>query len=117
MSSHLLYPRSPKSIEMFLADYNINRETDIDYFLIHQANKMIVERIVKKLKLPKTKVPCNLEEFENLSCWNSLDPIRTISYMQRLTFTTGPCLTNSMLYGMHGLILAACLPEPRRSPF
>ena len=66
MSSHLLYPRSPKSIEMFLADYNINRETDIDYFLIHQANKMIVERIVKKLKLPKTKVPCNLEEFENL---------------------------------------------------
>ena len=61
MSSHLLYPRSPKSIEMFLADYNINRETDIDYFLIHQANKMIVERIVKKLKLP-----CNLEEFENL---------------------------------------------------
>lgn len=31
MSSHLLYPRSPKSIEMFLADYNINRETDIDY--------------------------------------------------------------------------------------
>lgn len=47
MSSHLLYPRSPKSIEMFLADYNINRETDIDYFLIHQANKMIVDRIVK----------------------------------------------------------------------
>ena len=46
MSSHLLYPRSPKSIEMFLADYNINRETDIDYFLIHQANKMIVDRIV-----------------------------------------------------------------------
>jgi len=28
-------------------DYNINRETDIDYFLIHQANKMIVDRIVK----------------------------------------------------------------------
>ena len=39
------------------------------------------------------------------------------SYMQRLTFTTGPCLTNSMLYGMHGLILAACLPEPRLSLF
>ena len=27
---------------------------------------MIVDRIVKKLKLPKEKVPCNLEEFENL---------------------------------------------------
>ena len=36
MSSHLLYPRSPKSIEMFLADYNINRETDIDYLSSEQ---------------------------------------------------------------------------------
>ncbi|MBS6240869.1 MAG: ketoacyl-ACP synthase III, partial [Bacteroides sp.] len=43
-----------------------NRDTDIDYFLIHQANKMIVDRIVKKLKLPQEKVPYNLEEFGNL---------------------------------------------------
>ncbi len=58
--------RPPKSIEKFLADYNINRDTDIDYFLIHQANKMIVDRIVKKLKFPQEKVPYNLEEFGNL---------------------------------------------------
>ena len=58
--------RPPKSVDKFLADYNINRDTDIDYFLIHQANKMIVDRIVKKLKLPKEKVPYNLEEFGNL---------------------------------------------------
>ena len=58
--------RPPKSVENFLTDYNINRDTDIDYFLIHQANKMIVDRIVKKLKLPQEKVPYNLEEFGNL---------------------------------------------------
>lgn len=58
--------RPPKSVETFLTDYNINRDTDVDYFLIHQANKMIVDRIVKKLKLPKEKVPYNLEEFGNL---------------------------------------------------
>lgn len=58
--------RPPISVEAFLDDYKINRETDIDYFLIHQANKMIVDRIVKKLKLPKEKVPYNLEEFGNL---------------------------------------------------
>ena len=58
--------RPPRSVETFLDDYKINRETDIDYFLIHQANKMIVDRIVKKLKLPKEKVPYNLEEFGNL---------------------------------------------------
>lgn len=58
--------RPPKSVEKFMADYNIDRNTDIDYFLIHQANKMIVDRVVKKLKLPLDKVPYNLEEFGNL---------------------------------------------------
>ncbi len=58
--------RPPKSIEAFMSDYQIDRNTDIDYFLIHQANKMIVDRIVKKLKLPTEKVPYNLEEFGNL---------------------------------------------------
>jgi 3-oxoacyl-[acyl-carrier-protein] synthase-3 len=58
--------RPPKSIEAFMTDYNIDRNSDIDYFLIHQANKMIVDRVVKKLKLPTDKVPYNLEEFGNL---------------------------------------------------
>lgn len=58
--------RPPKSVEKFMADYNIDRNSDIDYFLIHQANKMIVDRVVKKLKLPLDKVPYNLEEFGNL---------------------------------------------------
>lgn len=58
--------KPPKSIETFMADYGIDRDHDVDYFLIHQANKMIVDRIVKKLKLPLEKVPYNLEEFGNL---------------------------------------------------
>ena len=39
---------------------------NVDYFLIHQANKLIVDRIVKMLRLPVEKVPCNFEEFGNL---------------------------------------------------
>lgn len=58
--------RPPQSVERLLADYGLDREADIDYFLIHQANKMIVDRVVKKLKLPLEKVPYNLEEFGNL---------------------------------------------------
>ena len=57
--------RPPKTVDAFLNEYGINREQDIDYFLIHQANKMIVDRIVKKLQLPLVKVPYNLEEFGN----------------------------------------------------
>lgn len=58
--------KPPRSIEAFMTDYGIDRDKDVDYFLIHQANKMIVDRIVKKLKLPVEKVPYNLEEFGNL---------------------------------------------------
>ncbi len=58
--------RPPKSIQKFMSDYGIDKDQDIDYYLIHQANKMIVDRIVKKLKLPVDKVPYNLEEFGNL---------------------------------------------------
>lgn len=58
--------KPPRSVEKFMADEGIDRNTDIDYFLIHQANKMIVDRVVKKLKLPAAKVPYNLEEYGNL---------------------------------------------------
>ncbi|MCC8071475.1 MAG: ketoacyl-ACP synthase III [Bacteroidales bacterium] len=58
--------RPPKSMEKLLAEEGIDRNSDIDYFLIHQANKLIVDRIVKKMKLPLEKVPYNLEDFGNL---------------------------------------------------
>lgn len=58
--------RPPKSIQQLIDDYHIDVNTDIDYYLIHQANKLIVDRVVKKLKLPIEKVPYDLEEFGNL---------------------------------------------------
>lgn len=58
--------KPPRSIEAFMEENRINKNTDVDYFLIHQANKMMVDRIVKKLKLDTTKVPYNLEQFGNL---------------------------------------------------
>ncbi|MGM9810798.1 MAG: 3-oxoacyl-[acyl-carrier-protein] synthase III C-terminal domain-containing protein [Paludibacteraceae bacterium] len=48
------------------SDYHIDVNTDMDYFLIHQANKLIVDRALKKLHLPVEKVPYDLEEFGNL---------------------------------------------------
>lgn len=58
--------RPPKSVAQFMEMKGIDKDTDIDHFLIHQANKMIVDRVVKKLKLPVEKVPYNLEEYGNL---------------------------------------------------
>ena len=48
-----------------MTEFGIDKDNDIDYYLIHQANKLIVDRMVKKLKLPEDKVPYNLEQFGN----------------------------------------------------
>lgn len=72
--------RPPISIKKMMERYNLTID-NVDYFLIHQANKLIVDRIVKKLKLPLEKVPYDLQEFGNLGgasvpmlmCYNLAD--------------------------------------------
>lgn len=57
--------RPPISIKRLMEKYCLDTD-NVDFFLIHQANKLIVDRIVKKLKLPLEKVPYDLQEFGNL---------------------------------------------------
>ncbi len=58
--------KPPISIKKMLEQQGLDKDKDVDFFLIHQANKLIVDRLVKKLKLPIEKVPYNLQEFGNL---------------------------------------------------
>lgn len=57
--------KPPISIKKMMEKYELTTD-NVDYFLIHQANKLIVDRIVKKLKLPLDKTPYDLQEFGNL---------------------------------------------------
>lgn len=57
--------KPPIGVKKMMERYELNAD-NVDYFLIHQANKLIVDRIVKKLKLPLEKVPYDLQEFGNL---------------------------------------------------
>lgn len=57
--------RPPLSVQKLMQQYDLNTD-NVDYFLIHQANKLIVDRIVKKLQLPLDKTPYDLQEFGNL---------------------------------------------------
>ncbi len=41
--------------------------SDIDYFILHQANKRIVESVAKRLKAEIGKFPMNLQEYGNTS--------------------------------------------------
>lgn len=58
--------KPPISAKSMMDRLGLDKDKDIDFFLIHQANKLIVDRIVKKLKLDESKVPYNLQEFGNL---------------------------------------------------
>lgn len=57
---------APKSVKA-LIDYNERQLSDYDYFIFHQANMMMNEKIRKKLKLEEEKVPYSLPFFGNTS--------------------------------------------------
>ncbi len=58
--------RVPPAVEKLL-DYAGASKDEVDYFVFHQANRMINETIRKKLGLPVEKVPSTLRDFGNSS--------------------------------------------------
>ena len=58
--------KAPRSVNNLLEKYGLNKDS-IDYFVFHQANRIMNEKIRKKLKLPAEKVPYSLREFGNTS--------------------------------------------------
>jgi len=58
--------RVPPAVEGLLEYANVPKD-QVDYFIFHQANRMINETIRKKLELPVAKVPSTLRDFGNTS--------------------------------------------------
>lgn len=58
--------RVPPAVEKLLTYAGAGKD-EIDYFVFHQANRMINETIRKKLGLPVEKVPSTLRDFGNSS--------------------------------------------------
>ncbi len=56
----------PKSLNSFLDEVNADREL-IDFFVMHQANKLMNETIRKKVKFDPVKVPYSLSQYGNTS--------------------------------------------------
>ena len=57
---------APKSIKKLAEKYGINY-MDADFIVLHQANKMINNAIVKKINFPQEKSPSSLTHFANTS--------------------------------------------------
>lgn len=58
--------KAPKSVNTLMEHYGIDKDT-VDYFIFHQANLFMNEKIRKKLKLPAEKVPYCMDDFGNTS--------------------------------------------------
>ena len=58
--------KAPKQVKELISHFNIN-EDEIDYYILHQANMFIDEKIRKKMKLPKEKVLYCIQEYGNTS--------------------------------------------------
>ena len=58
--------RAPQSVNKVLEYSSIPRES-VDYYLFHQANLFMNEKIRKKLKLSEKQVPYSLNDFGNTS--------------------------------------------------
>ncbi len=55
---------APKSVQSLMNQFHIGMDT-IDYFIFHQANQYLNEKIRKKLKIDSSKVPYSLRNFGN----------------------------------------------------
>lgn len=59
--------KAPSSVKGLIEKFELDKEV-IDYFLFHQANLFMNEKIRKKLKLTSAKTPYCLKDFGNTSC-------------------------------------------------
>ena len=62
--------RAPESVDHLLNVFNIEKD-NVDYFLFHQANLFMNNKIAKRIKIQSdviNKVPSSLEYFGNTSC-------------------------------------------------
>lgn len=96
----------PEIIEEVLAQTDMSLD-EIDYFVLHQANRRIIEAVAKRLKKDISKFPMNLEEYANTS--GATVPILLDEMNRKGMLQRGQKI---MLSGFGaGLTWAACLFE------
>ncbi|HEX8269218.1 MAG TPA: ketoacyl-ACP synthase III [Flavobacterium sp.] len=71
--------QAPKTVKNLFSAFSIDAES-VDYFVFHQANRMMNQMIAKKLKLPAEKVPYSLQLFGNTS--SATIPLTVVSQLK-----------------------------------
>lgn len=94
----------PKAVDKLLDKARCGKD-DIDLFVLHQANKFMLDALRKKLKVPEEKVPVHVEHCGNTV--SSTIPFALIELRERGRLAVG---SRAMLVGFGvGYSWAACL--------
>ncbi|MBR3443824.1 MAG: ketoacyl-ACP synthase III [Bacteroidaceae bacterium] len=78
----------PKSVNALIEHYNIDIEKDVDYFVMHQANKFLCNKIKKKLGIPDEKAFFTYRDFGNTS--GASIPLTMVVEMKEQLGTNAP---------------------------
>lgn len=68
----------PKLFKEFYKTFNCTQD-DFDYFIFHQANLLILQQVMKRLKLPLEKVPISIDRYGNT---DGVSNLVTIAYLR-----------------------------------
>ena len=77
----------PRSVEALVEHFNIQKETDVDYFVMHQANKFLCNKIMKKVGMPAEKSFFSYKNFGNSS--GASIPLTMVTEMKEILETEG----------------------------
>lgn len=72
--------RAPQNVNGLIEHFHLEKEK-MDYFLFHQANMFMNEKIRKKLQIPPEKVPYSLKDFGNTS--SATIPLTMVTQLQK----------------------------------
>lgn len=89
----------PPMIEELL-EYSGYKREQIDWFLFHQPNRFMVQKLAQRLKIPQEKMPCNIvENFGNSS--GSCVPLNIVYNLgERLLQTSYDCCLSGFGSGL-----------------
>jgi 3-oxoacyl-[acyl-carrier-protein] synthase-3 len=72
---------------------------DLSYALIHQANKLMINKIINKLSIQMEKVPINIDRFGNTSC--TTIPLLIVTELNHISYiNTTKCLLSGFGVGL-----------------
>lgn len=100
--------RAPQSMKALLTHFSLNPDSET-ILLLHQANRLINEKIRKKLAFPEDRCPNNMISFGNTSCASI--PLLFASESPRIKWGGGKIIACGFGVGLSVASVHAHLPE------